>query len=139
MKTFLILVIVAFPLNFVIAQQNSKTDCEKQFDHWKELQDSTNREWVGDSTFPEVLKSEPVVYPDSAAKKHIEGEVTIWLLVDTSGKVRCARILKSAGYGFDEAALSSIYKWTFKPVESQGHKIESAMIMPLKFRPDNKK
>jgi TonB family protein len=79
------------------------------------------------------------VYPDSAKKYGIEGDLVVWFIVDTIGRPQCAIILHKIGNGMDEAALLAIQEWRFKPVIVNGKKQISPMTMPFRFQINNKK
>jgi TonB family protein len=98
----------------LFSQSDSLRNCEEQFQDWKQQQVSDFID--GPYDFPKVVTQENPVYPDSAKKYGLEGTVIIWFLVDTNGNPQRPRILQTAGYGFDEAALSVIRKWRFNPV-----------------------
>lgn len=56
-------------------------------------------------------------YPAEAKRRGVEGELTAILTVDKSGNVTAVKVIKSAGYGFDELAIDAFKKWKFKPAE----------------------
>lgn len=55
------------------------------------------------------------VYPDEARSSEIEGTVTVEAIVDCSGKVKSASLVKGLGHGLDEAALTAVKKTDFEP------------------------
>jgi periplasmic protein TonB len=65
----------------------------------------------------EIPKSE---YPQAALDAGFEGSVLLKLLVDASGHVRRAVVLKDPGYGLGAAAVKSVRRFRFKPGEVDG-------------------
>lgn len=57
-------------------------------------------------------------YPPEARRLGIEGQVQLRVGVDRQGNVRFARIVKSAGYGLDEAAKQALSRSKFKPAHA---------------------
>jgi TonB family protein len=58
------------------------------------------------------------VYPPEAEQLGIEGKVKLRLGIDRLGRVRWARVIKSAGYGLDEAATQALSRSKFKPART---------------------
>ncbi|MFN7130483.1 MAG: energy transducer TonB [Myxococcales bacterium] len=75
------------------------------------------------STLPELVGEVKAPFPEEARKLGMEGEVLLKLTIDATGKVVAARVLKGAGYGFDEAALQAVKKFRFKPGTEGGEAI----------------
>lgn len=67
------------------------------------------------SQMPVLLSDFRAPYPPDAKKKKIAGDIILELLVDSSGAVRDARVLKGIGFGLDEAALAAVKLAKFKP------------------------
>jgi TonB family protein len=57
-------------------------------------------------------------YPAEAERLGIEGKVLLRLGIDRQGNVRWARVIKSAGYGLDEAAKQALSRSKFKPART---------------------
>ena len=64
---------------------------------------------------PELLSEFKAAYPEEARKLGLEGQVVLRLTVDATGKVVRSALIKSAGHGFDEAALDAVKRFHFKP------------------------
>jgi protein TonB len=67
---------------------------------------------------PRVLAYDPKEkngenFPEEARRLKLEGKVTLRLGIDRRGMIRSVKVVKGAGYGFDEAAIKSlkVYKW----------------------------
>jgi periplasmic protein TonB len=65
----------------------------------------------------EIPKSE---YPQAALDAGFEGSVLLKLVIDASGHVRRAVVLKDPGYGLGAAAVKSVRRFRFKPGEVDG-------------------
>lgn len=81
-----------------------------------------------------LLTSVTPAYPAAARSAEIEADVPIEIVVDTRGVVAEARLLHSAGYGFDEAALSAVRAYRFRPAQREGHPVRVRMRWPVVFR-----
>jgi len=57
-------------------------------------------------------------YPPEARRLGIEGQVQLRVAVDRQGNVRWSRVIKSAGYGLDEAAMQALSRSKFKPAHA---------------------
>jgi len=57
-------------------------------------------------------------YPPEARRLGVEGQVQLRVAVDRQGNVRWARVIKSAGYGLDEAARQALVRSKFKPAHA---------------------
>jgi TonB family protein len=72
---------------------------------------------------PETLaisEADPVsrvapVYPDEAREANVSGTVHLLVRVDPAGLVREARVVRSDSSMLDDAALTAVRQWVFKP------------------------
>jgi protein TonB len=63
-------------------------------------------------------------YPQQALVANVAGSVLLKSLIDDTGRVREARVLKDPGYGFGEAAMrSAIAHFRFSPPRLQGRPV----------------
>lgn len=69
---------------------------------------------------PVPLDEVRIPYPAQARQDGIEGTVTLMIVVDEAGKVTRARVLGGPGHGLNEAALSAIRRFRFKPAVREG-------------------
>ena len=72
-------------------------------------------------------------YPAEAKRRGIEAEVIGILSVSATGKVTGVKIVKPAGYGFDELAKEYFMKWKFTPAEKNCVKISSQVRIINRF------
>jgi protein TonB len=76
---------------------------------------------------PEVLtKVEPVPPADFSG----EATVIVQALVDTEGRVRDARVVKSVP-ALDQAAVAAVRQWVFQPAKRQGQPVATWVACPL--------
>lgn len=72
------------------------------------------------SKMPSVASEVHIPYPAEAKVKKIEGKVVMELLIDATGSVRQAKLISGPGFGLNEAALSAIRNFRFRPAEVDG-------------------
>ncbi|HET7226392.1 MAG TPA: energy transducer TonB [Candidatus Eisenbacteria bacterium] len=81
---------------------------------------------------PEAILKVPPQYPQAARADGIQGTVIVQALVGRDGHVQDTRIAHSIP-GLDEAALTCVRKWEFKPARSKGQPISVWVTIPVKF------
>ena len=80
---------------------------------------------------------ENLKYPDEARNNGIEGKVFIEFVVDKSGKVHDAKILRGIGNGCDAEALRVIANSPdWNPGVNNGQVVNVKLVMPLTFKLD---
>jgi TonB family protein len=79
-----------------------------------------------------IERSEPV-YPESARQAGIGGIVGLELTVDADGAVSEAKVVRSAGFGLDEAALAAARRFKFRPATRDGKAIASTVLFDQRF------
>ncbi len=62
-----------------------------------------------------MIEQAPQVYPVLARSRNLEGTVILDADIDETGKAVDVKIVKSAGFGFDEAAIEHIKKSRYSP------------------------
>ena len=75
-----------------------------------------------------------VTYPPDAIKGKIQGKVFVTFVIDTSGKVTDAKIIRGAHPLLDQEALrviSSLPDWT--PGRNKGETVNVAYTLPVAF------
>jgi TonB family protein len=73
-------------------------------------------------------------YPPMARANTVEGDVRLELIVGAYGNVESARIVLSAGHGFDEAALQAARQFRFAPAMKDGRAVRVRMAWSMQFR-----
>jgi TonB family protein len=84
-------------------------------------------------TPPSLRSHGNVPYPPEAAAAHLEGTVGLQLELDAMGKVLSAKVLTSAGHGFDEAAATAVRDFVFEPAKQDGVPIPSSVQFAYEF------
>jgi TonB family C-terminal domain len=73
-------------------------------------------------------------YPAEARRLQIEGQVKLRVAIDRQGNVRWARVIKSAGYGLDEAAKLGLARTKFKPAHAcDGRMVDQVVTLTYTF------
>jgi TonB family protein len=81
---------------------------------------------------PTKLVDVKPVYPDDARRANVQGVVIIEIVIDTEGRVRDARILRSIPL-LDDAALEAVRQWEFTPTAMDGVPVPLAMTVTVNF------
>lgn len=77
----------------------------------------------------------PPRYPRKAARRNIEGVVTLNFIITKDGRVRDPKVVKSTPEGvFDKEALKAILKWKFKPKQVNGQAVERIATQEIEFK-----
>lgn len=82
---------------------------------------------------PELLSSSPPIYPALAKQAHIEGQVTIDAVVDTSGKLTNMTVISGAPL-LREAALDSLRTWKYRPGYLNEKPVSTKTSITVNFR-----
>ena len=72
-------------------------------------------------------------YPYIARILDMEGEVVVEFIVNTVGGVSNARVVKASHPVFNEAALSAVQQWQFRPGQKGGTLVNTLMQVPIQF------
>jgi len=67
-------------------------------------------------------------YPPEAQRLRIEGQVKLRVAIDRQGNLRWARVIKSMGYGMDEAAKQGLARSKFKPARTCDGRIVDQVV-----------
>jgi TonB family protein len=79
-----------------------------------------------------LYRVEPL-YPQEAREKHIEGTVTLHLLIGTDGRVQSVRELDGPG-PLIPAAVAAVREWRFIPAVLNGQPVDSEQNANVEFR-----
>ena len=71
------------------------------------------------TAMPKLASEIRIPYPAEAKRAGVEGPVLFELLIDASGKVREATLVRGPGFGLNEAALAAVRGFTFSPARVQ--------------------
>jgi TonB family protein len=79
---------------------------------------------------PKLLSAPPPEYPSNTRAR---ARVIVTAVIDEQGNVEAARIFRSAGKPFDEAALEAVRQWRFQPAQSPTGPTKTLITVPLEF------
>lgn len=83
---------------------------------------------------PVPVKLVNPVYPAALRLTNTTGDVVVDFVVDTTGRVRNAKAIKSAHPGFEKRALEAVRQWVFMPARQNGRLVNTHMQVPVYFR-----
>jgi protein TonB len=82
-----------------------------------------------------LLHEEKGDYPDEARRMGLGGQVLLRVGIDRRGVVRSVRVIKKAGYGFDEAAARALWKFKWAPARTrEGTPVDILITYKYTFR-----
>lgn len=82
---------------------------------------------------PAPLKTVKPTYPNELKRDGVEGLAAVSCVIDETGVVQSAKIVKSSNPGFERAALDAIVKWKFKPAKKDGKEVKVRVTIPFRF------
>jgi TonB family protein len=86
----------------------------------------------GNIKVPTKIKNVPPVYPPGAQDAGVQGVVIIEAVIDTTGGVQSAKILRSVPL-LDQAALDAVKQWEFTPTTMNGQAVPVVMTVTVNF------
>jgi TonB family protein len=90
----------------------------------------------GDVKAPVVIRRVDPQYTDEARQNHISGIVIVEVIIDKSGRVRDAVVLKPLPFGLDKAAIEAVRQWEFRPATLNGEPVDVIFNLTINFRLD---
>jgi TonB family protein len=88
----------------------------------------------GEVKAPTVTSHVEPLYPEAARAKHINGIVILETLIDASGNVTGAHILKPLPEGLDDAAVTAVKQWRFEPATLNGQPVTVIFNLTIQFK-----
>ncbi|MBZ5722053.1 MAG: TonB family protein [Acidobacteriia bacterium] len=86
-------------------------------------------------TVPAEILSKPTpAYTEEARKMHIEGEVLLEVVFESSGKLRVTRVVRGLGHGLDDSAVRAAEQIRFKPALRDGQPADSTAVLHILFQ-----
>jgi len=83
---------------------------------------------------PEVSRNPPPRYPETARRNKWEGRVLVRARVDANGRVQSVQLARGSGYALlDQAAVSAVRGWRFRPKLINGTPAASVVEVPVNF------
>jgi TonB family protein len=81
-----------------------------------------------------VIKRVEPEYSSEARAAKLDGTLTVYVYIDTSGKPSDVQVIQGLGMGLDEKAIEAVKQWEFQPATLAGMPVESAQGVELTFR-----
>jgi len=72
-------------------------------------------------------------YPDSLRNAKVAGLVTVMIVIDESGDVIAAEVVKTSHDDFSEPAVAAVRRWKFKPAKLDGKSVKVKVTIPVRF------
>jgi len=88
---------------------------------------------VGDVKAPIVLKRVSPPYPRPAVFAHLNGFVIVECIIDRTGAIRDAKVVKSSSGLFEQAALDAVQQWQFAPGTLHGKAVDTIFDLTVTF------
>jgi protein TonB len=82
---------------------------------------------------PRVIFQAAPVYP--SAMRSVEGVVSVFFVVDQTGKVVNPRVEKSTNREFEKPAVDAVKQWKFEAAVKAGKRVPCKMRVPIRFQP----
>lgn len=84
---------------------------------------------------PKVLRRIEPVYTEEAKAAGAAGSVVLEVLIDKSGFVREATVVRSMGHGLTESAVDAVKQWQFEASMDGRNPVEVLQEVTLEFKP----
>jgi len=88
----------------------------------------------GGVSMPQVIHSVEPEFSEEARKAKFQGEVTVELIVDTSGVPQNVHVLRGVGMGLDERAVEAAKQYRFKPAMENGKPVPVILDIAVNFQ-----
>ncbi len=85
------------------------------------------------TTKPRFIKRVAPRYSDAAQDEEIEGVVKVEVVLDRNGRVMKVRVIKSLGYGLDQAVVRAVKASRFSPARMGSRPVRCRLIIPYRF------
>ncbi len=89
--------------------------------------------FTGLDNTPHTRSQVAPVYPGELKTAGITGEVLVTFVVDESGRVSHARVVRSTDSRFEAATLRAVERWRFEPGKKNGRTVRFRMEVPVMF------
>jgi protein TonB len=83
---------------------------------------------------PQLIDKVEPEFSEEARKAKYSGVVVLQIEVDTNGKARRVRVVRSPGLGLDKKAVDAVLQWRFKPGYQDGKPVVTAATVEVNFR-----
>lgn len=83
---------------------------------------------------PSIEEKQEPAYTEAARIAKRQGAVSLTIQIDTEGKPRNITLLRSLGFGLDEAAYDAVRQWRFRPASRDGEPVPVEAKIEVNFR-----
>ena len=91
----------------------------------------------GDVRAPQVITRVEPVYNETARKDRVSGIAIVQAMIDETGKVREAMILRNLPDGLGQAAADAVSQWQFSPALRDGKPVPVVFNLTVNFKLDS--
>lgn len=89
---------------------------------------------VGDVKAPVIIRKVMPDYPRVAMMSRMNGWVIVECVIDKTGHIRDARVLKSSFAAFEQPALDAVQQWVFTPGSLHGDPVDVIFDLTVSFQ-----
>jgi protein TonB len=83
---------------------------------------------------PEPVVQPSPIFPPSLKREVSYARIVVEFIVDTEGKVLSPIVIDASFPGFEDAAMSGVSRWRFRPGMKGGRRVNTRMSVPILFR-----
>jgi protein TonB len=83
---------------------------------------------------PRRTRTVPPVYPADLRRAHVQGEVTLILVIDQTGRAKVERVAESTNREFVQAAVTAAEQCQWEPPTKDGEAVRARYSMRVPFR-----
>lgn len=91
-----------------------------------------------DIVAPVLVEQVAPEYPDELNDAKVQGRVVVEIVIDKSGAVVEAEIVKTDDYRFNKPTVDAVLNWKYKPATLKGKPISSRWTVTVAFKLDEK-
>ena len=89
---------------------------------------------IGEVKAPVVIRRVLPEYPRVAVLGRINGWVIVECIIDKTGHIRDAKVLKSSFAAFERPALDAVQEWVFSPGTLHGQAVDTIFDLTVTFQ-----
>jgi TonB family protein len=80
---------------------------------------------------PVIAERVEIVYPKQAREAGVQGVVIVEAVIGRDGRVKSVRVLKTLPMGLEEAAVTAVKQWKFKPATLEGKPVDVRYLLTV--------
>ncbi len=89
---------------------------------------------VGDVKAPVVIRRVTPLYPKPAVAIHLNGFAIVECIIDKTGRVRDAHVIRSSSPLFNQSATDAVLQWQFAPGSLHGTAVDTIFDLTVTFQ-----